>query len=489
MAKSGIHAICILLVFLFSESTTKGQTTSYTEEELLSEFRKIVTPQTLFGHVDILSSDEFEGRLTGHQGYDRSAKWVTDKLASWGVKPLGENGTYLQYFPHPYTDVFPGCELIMHPGQKTVDQEKHYEYVEDFIPGSTSSNGTVTAEVVYAGYGVTAPELGYDDYENVDVRGKIVLLEREAPVDPDHEDFLKWRPYSFHQYKVMNAVKHGAAGMLYNYHIANPNNDYAEGLILTHVGETVMQDIFHKTGKTPQKIVQKIKKKQKPRSFETGKKFTITNKTKHHPEGMGSNVIGYIEGSDPLLNDEYILVGGHLDHLGNCYTMMPGAHDNASAVSVTLGLAEALSKSEVQLKRSIVFIFFGAEEAGLKGVQYFMKHPTTPSLDNIKGYLNMDGVGIGEKISVTFAKNYPSFYKYLEDSNKNYLNHELRGSYNPNISRPRLDAVFFDWYGIPVLSIYTWGGQDAFANYRYHTPYDNITNINPDIMSVVFVSF
>lgn len=480
MEKRVIHLALLLIIFQLSSLHITGQTSGYTQEELLSEFRETVTPEKLYNYVEIMSSDEFEGRLTGHAGYDKSAGWVSGKLTSWDVKPMGEQNGYLQYFPHPYTEVFPGCELIMRHEKEGRDIS--YEYVEEYIPGSTSGNGEITAEVIYVGYGITAPELGYDDYANVDVAGKIVLYEREVPIKTSHTDFPGWRPYSFHQYKIMNAVKHGAAGMLYNYHIANPNNAYDEGLIHSAIGEKVMKDIFKKTGNKPQKTVQKIGKTLNPRSFNTGKTFTIKNNTVHHPEGIGSNVIGYIEGSDSILKDEYILIGGHLDHLGKCYTLMPGAHDNASAVSVTLGVAEALSKSGIDLKRSVVFIFFGAEEAGIRGVQHFLRNPTTQSLDNIKGYFNMDGVGIGDKIHASFAENYPAFFAYVDTANNSGPKLSLSGSYTPNISRPRLDAAFFDWYGIPVLSIYSKGDPEVFSNYRYHTPYDNMDNINPDIM-------
>ncbi|MFH0755898.1 MAG: M28 family peptidase [Bacteroidota bacterium] len=465
-----MRRILFSLTCLLTGFTLPGQT----------GFRTLVSPETLYGTVDTLSSEEFEGRLTGHRGYNRSVEWVTGKFASWGIKPLGENGGFLQYFPQPYNDVLPGCELILHAGSK--GEDKSYEYVEEFIPGSTSGNGELTAEVVYAGYGISAPELGYDDYAGMDVQGKIVLLEREAPVGPEHKEFLSWRPYTFHQYKLHNAVRHGAAGMLYNYHIANPNNDHVEGFVYSHVGNAVMEDLFRKNGHRPEKTVEKIGRKRVPRSFETGKTVTLKNITKYHPDGVGSNVIGMIEGSDPNLKNEYILVGGHLDHLGKCYTTMPGANDNASAVSVTLGLAEALSKSGIQLKRSVVFVLFGAEEAALKGVQYFLKHPTIPGLDQVAGFINMDGVGIGDKIHVLFAKNNPGLYAYLEEANRE-LHLSMAGSFNANITRPRLDAAFADWYGIPVLSIYTDGPPEAFANFRYHTPYDNIGNIDKEIMT------
>jgi hypothetical protein len=475
-------AFLILLTSLSFSILAQDPSTNLTDEQLLSDFQEVISAEKLFSHVEILSSEKFEGRLTGHKGFDKSAKWVTKKFSKWGIEPLGENGTFLQKFPHPYTDVFPGWELSLIRDSADIQVKKSYRYVEDYIPGSTSGNGEVTAEVVYVGYGITAPELGYDDYAGLDVKGKIVVFDRELPVKTSHDDFLQWRPYSFHQYKLHNAVKHGAAGMLYNYHIANPNNDFAEGFIYAHVGKNVMEDLFNGTVKKHEEIVLQISETVKPLSFNTGKKVTLKANTKHHPNSIGSNVIGFIEGSDPVLKNEYIMVGGHLDHLGNCYTMMPGAHDNASAVSVTMGIAEALSKSEVKLKRSVVFVLLGAEEAALKGVQYFLKNPTVSSLDQIKGYINMDGVGIGDKIHVSFAENYPGFYSYLDDTNKKLFNHELSGGYVSNISRPRLDAAFFDWYGIPVLSIYTKGDAEAFSNYRYHTPYDNITNIDAEIM-------
>ena len=442
------------------------------------DFRNLVSAQMLYNYVDTLSSDEFEGRLTGHIGYDKSAEWVIEKFKEWDVQPLGDDGNYLQHFPHPYTEIFPGCEVLMHVNG---EEPNSYNYIEEFIPGSTSGNGEITAGVIYVGYGTTAPELGYDDYAGVDVSGKIVLMEREVPVNTSHENFLDWRPYSFHQYKLLNAVEHGAAGMLYNYHIANPNNAYSEGFIYSHIGKTVMENIFDQTGEHPDSIVKQIKEKLQPRSFKTEKTFTIKNETRYHPDGVGSNVIGFIKGTDPVLKNEYIFVGGHLDHLGRCYEIMPGANDNASGVSVTLGIAAALAKSEIKLKRSVVFILMGAEEAELRGVQYFLKNPTISSRDNIKGYINMDAVGIGSKIHVGFAENYPVFYSYLENANQS-LNFDLSGSHSSNIGRPRLDAAFFDWYGIPVLSINTHGESSSSGNYQYHTPFDDISNIEPEIM-------
>ena len=129
MVKRGIHFVLILLISQLTGLIILGQSTVYTQEELSSEFRKIITSQSLYKTVEILSSDEYEGRLTGDDGYDKSATWVIEKLSSWGVEPLGDDEGYLQYFPHPYTDVFPGCELILHPGENKEARKKNYEYV------------------------------------------------------------------------------------------------------------------------------------------------------------------------------------------------------------------------------------------------------------------------------------------------------------------------------------------------------------------------
>ena len=223
----------------------------------------------------------------------------------------------------------------------------------------------MTGDVVYAGYGITAPELNYDDYAGIDVRGKIILIERESPVSPGAgaEKFNPWYKYSFHQYKLENASRHGAIGMLYNYGpIANPNNSYIENFVYVHVGDSVVKDLFTGTGINYRENLDKINKTLKPGSFNTGKNVRIKMSTLHFPEGKGSNIVGLLKGSDPESNKEVIIIGAHLDHLGNCYEMMPGANDNASAVAVMLGIAKALAQNHIPLKRSVMFISFGSEE-------------------------------------------------------------------------------------------------------------------------------
>ena len=466
----------IFLLFILFPSFLSGQTAER-EQELIKSMHSI-SSHTLFNYVEELASEKYGGRLTGTQGYRESAERLISLFKKWGVNPGGDNGTYLQSFPIPYTLVFKDCEVYMHIPYKDSSIKKFYKYEDEFIPGATSGSGEVTAEVIYVGYGITAPELGCDEYENVDVTGKILLMEREVPVSTrDEEVFKKWRPYSFHQYKLENAVKHGARGMLYNYGpISNPNNAYEKDFIYTHIGETAVNDIFSGTGKTHREIVNNIKNTLKPQSFNTGKVFTIKNSTEHHPEGVGYNVIGIIEGSDPVLKDEVIIIGGHLDHLGYCYEMMPGANDNASAVSVMLGMAEAMAKCEIKPKRTIMFLAFGAEEQAVVGSKYYLEHPKFP-LEKTVAFLNMDGVGCGDRINALAAKNYPDFWEYIRIANEKYIHRIIRDSYFSNIARPRLDAARFMWENVPTIS-FSVSGATSF----YHTSKDDIDTITPEIL-------
>jgi len=477
----GVLSAVFLLLFLYVSSFLPAQepTAKPTAEEIFLESFHSISSHQLFDYVKQLASEKYGGRLTGTEQYNASARWVASLLKQWGIAPAGDENSYLQSFPNPYTLVFKGCQLSLHLSDEKEKKSKYYHYFDEFIPGSTSGSGEVTAEVIYVGYGITAPELGYDEYQGVDVKGKIVLMEREVPVSPDKDPelFKKWRPYSFHQYKLKNAVAHEARGMLYNYGpIGNPNNAYDKNFIYSHVGSAVVKDVFADTGKKHSQVVEKIKQTLKPQSFATGKIFTIKNTTEHHAEGTGYNVIGLLEGSDPKLKQEAIILGAHLDHLGYCYEMMPGANDNASGVAVVLGVAEALAKYHLRPRRSVMFLLFGAEEQGVRGSKYYLEHPTVP-LEKTKAFINLDGVGCGHKITVLSAKNYPSFWKFLDEANKKYVHRLVYPQYFANIARPRLDAAHFLWKGVPSLSFGVYGAPSF-----YHVPSDDIETITPEIM-------
>ncbi len=452
------------------------------EERLLAAMHSI-SSEALFDYVKDLASEKYSGRLTGTAGYDAAAHWASDLLAEWKIRPAGDDGGYLQHFADPYTLVLPGAELSLAVPVGAGDViQKNYLYEQDYFPGSTSDSGTVTAEVVYVGYGITAPELEYDEYRDVDVKGKIVLVEPEVPVSPDKEPdlFKNWRPYSFHDYKVRNAAQHGAAGMVYDYHIANPNCVFVKGLVLTYVGRSVVDDLFAGTGKKHDAVLRSIRARRKPASFATEKILTMKNVTEYHPEGIGANVVGILDGQDPEDRREAIIIGAHLDHLGMNDRLMPGANDNASGSAVLLGAAEALAGSGIPLKRSVVFILFGAEEQGVKGSEFYVAHPVIPN-DRVRGFINLESVGRGENLIAGAGKNYPSLFEYFERSNRQYVHRKLTATFSANLARPRQDAAHFMWADIPTISFGT-GGAKPLPFATYHTTRDRPETLNPEIM-------
>ena len=462
------------------------------EDKLVAAMHGI-SSHTILDWVKEMAADKYEGRLTGTPSYDAVAAWSAGLLKAWKFKPAGDAGTYYQKFPNPYTLVRPGAELKLHipaPGGGGI--VKSYAFEDEYYPGSTSDSRSATAEVVYVGFGITAPELGYDDYRGVDVKGKFVAFEPEVPMgpEPDAELFKRWRPYSFHDYKMKNAAAHGASGVVYNYFIVNPNAVFIEGLQWTAVSRMVMDDLFAGTGKKHDDVVAKIRKTLAPASMPLGKTMTMKNVTEHHPEGVGANVVAWMEGSDPVLKQEAVIIGGHLDHLGLNPVLMPGAHDNASGAAVALAVAEALSKAAVPLKRSVVIILFGAEEQGVKGSEYHVAHPFIPK-EKVTAFLNLESVGRGERIGVGSGRNYPQVYEVMEKVNARFVHRPLSASQNANLARPRQDAAHFLWAGIPTVSIGV-SGAAPLPYPSYHTTKDRWEILTPEILEdlarLVFLS-
>jgi len=142
-----------------------------------------IKSEELLGYVTELAGDKYQGRLTGSEGYRQSAEWVAGKMAEWAILPASPEKGWFQEFRQPYVTVFSGCSLTLHLPVNARDSINiSYHYFDEYMPGSSSGSGTVRAEVVFAGYGISAPELGYDDYSGIRVKGKIVLMRPEAPI-------------------------------------------------------------------------------------------------------------------------------------------------------------------------------------------------------------------------------------------------------------------------------------------------------------------
>ncbi|MBN2246561.1 MAG: hypothetical protein JW755_12025, partial [Candidatus Aminicenantes bacterium] len=207
----GNSLTAVLLVMVLSACAVgiqKGAKLSDEEKSRIIRETEPIKTEKLLGYAKKLSSKDYAGRLTGTPEYRACANWMASLLEEWGINPTGENSTYLQSFPNPYTVVFVGGELSYLYQSGGRQRQKQYVYEKEYYPGSQSGDGRLAAEVVYVGYGITAPEMNYDDYADVNVSGKIVLVEPGAPVSSEENPalFKDWKPYAFNQYKIKMAV-------------------------------------------------------------------------------------------------------------------------------------------------------------------------------------------------------------------------------------------------------------------------------------------
>lgn len=482
MKKYAIYLVTIILLSIPCKVISQDNT----DTRLLDQFHKI-TSEDMMSWLEKLCSPEYKGRFTGTPEYIEVAEWVAGKLEEWGVKPAGTDGTWFQWFDHPYTRVNDEGSLSMKvslPGGAVIT--KDYTYPADFYPGMNSGNGEITAEVVFVGFGVTAPELNYDDYKGVDVKGKIVLVNRDVPhMDPRDPEYQKWVGYCYHQYKLENAVRHGASGFIYvDGALANPNISYDPSIIVTGIGPQPLADIFAGLETTNQELISGIRKSFKPASFNTKKVFTIKANTTRVPDGKACNVVGMIEGTDPVLKNESIIIGAHLDAVGQAGKIVNGALDNGSGVIDIMGAAKALAQSGIKLKRSVVFVFFGGEENGLIGSKLYADNPAFPK-EKAVVYINLDMVGNGTGLSVNASSQYKNLLTYFEEANTKYIHRPFRGSApepRPYYGRPRSDAHNFSSIGYRTMSIGTTG---AYKKVFYHQPGDDPDAVTIDIMQDV----
>jgi len=456
------------------------------EQRILNYFHSI-SSEEITGWMTEICSPKYNGRLAGTPEYIAAAEWFAGKMSEWGIKPAGDNSSYFQWFDHPYTVVNEIGELRLHiPLGDGTTITKSYSAPADFYPGMNSGNGEITAGVVWVGYGTTAPELNYDDYKNVDVKGKIVLMNRDVPYkDVRNPEYAKWVKYCYHQYKAENAALHGAVGMLYiDGNSANPNISYNEKLVVTGIGPEPLADIFAGLGKDNKTLLEQVDRSFKPASFSTGKVITMKANTTRHPEGRTCNVAGIIEGTDPVLKNEVIIIGGHLDAVGNAGGLLvDGGFDNASGVIDIMAAAKALAMSGIKLKRTLLFLLIGGEEVGLLGSKYYTKNPLYPK-DKTVTYINLDMVGNGTGLAVSASETCQGLTEYFTQTNDRYIHRPMRTSTSRGsfYGRPRSDGLVFQADGFRTMSIST---TDGVKPVFYHLPGDDETAVTPEIMEDV----
>lgn len=182
-----------------------------------------------------------------------------------------------------------------------------------------------------------------------------------------------------------------------------------------------------------------------------------------------------IKGSDPILCNEYVIISAHLDHLGMIPFLIEGANDNNSSSAAMLGVAEALAKSKIKPKRSIIFMSVDGEEAGLTGSTYYTNHSLVPQ-NKVVAILNLEQVGVGEMLGANYHYKYPELAELSEKANDRYVHRRLFTSETHFLPRPRTDGAVFMKAGYPCIDLWALGGG------YYHHPKDNTQSINPDIL-------
>ena len=474
----------LLIAFLFSVGLN-----AQTDAENLNKYLETITIEEVTSYCKVMTSEEFEGRVSGSPGFWKTAHWIADYMREWGIQAAGDEGSYFQYFASPYTNVKEAGSISIHfSADKT---KKTYSFPEDFYSGSNSATGKVKGEAVYLGFGISAPELGYDDYAGVDVKGKILVFEPGLPVQSSHPDFDKWVYYSYHKNKFAIAKEKGAKGLLYIDQLANPNTAYLKGFVYAHAGPQIIQDLFEGTGTTHQEQRKKILDELRPHSIAMNKTIELSAKTKHYRVAQACNVIGIIEGSDPELKNEVIIIGGHFDGQGKLGDLVfPSALDNASGVANIMAAARAIGQSGIRPERTIMFLFIGGEENGLRGSTHYVENPVFPKEKTI-AFFNLDMVGNGTGIGIYGGQSYPEILKHFEKANDEFIGRNLTSSPSrPSVGRPRSDGAVFQRAGYTTLGIGTPGRvKDIF----YHSHKDDMdaltTDVMRDVARIIYLAF
>ena len=390
-----MHKRAVLLTFVFLSAAVSVSADSADPKRYIEDIKALTTPA-------------MEGRGDGSPGLTRAATLIEQRFRALGLQPAGKN-SYLQ----PFT-VITGAKLKENNRLEVLNgaAKKELKLKQDFIPFSFSSSGEVSGPVVFAGYGASAAEFGYDDYANFDMKGKIVVVLRYEPTGftekggnhgmTEHSQLIT---------KAINARNHGAKAVI----IVNGKMDGKEEDILTRFGSVdgpenagilfvqvkndVAQAWFAAAGKSLADVQNQINTSANPRSFAFPANLQISlNVNIETTRDTVSNVLAYLPGK----TDEYIIIGAHYDHLGRGYygslapsqigQFHPGADDNGSGTAGVLELARLLAPMKGKLQRGILFASFAGEELGLLGSADWVKEPTLP-LDKAVAMINMDMIG------------------------------------------------------------------------------------------------
>jgi Zn-dependent M28 family amino/carboxypeptidase len=402
--------ISVLLFACTAIAAMAGAQASDPAEQAMNTIR----PEAIRAGIRFLSDDALEGRGTGTRGYDVAAKYMASQFESLGLQPAGDHGTYFQAVPlrSSRPDETKTQLTLTHAGKSPETLIFRQDYISGGDP--VRADTSVEAPVVFVGGGVTAPEQGYDDYQGVDVKGKIVALLPEAP---NFESSLKAH-YSSIEVKAKIAVAHGAIGVIvltdpvaekiysFNEQVRDlsfpqfhwldaqqrPNDYFPELRGNVFLSMNAVKKFFEGSPHTAGEVFAAMAA-GKPLSFAMPLTAKIRNVSTLQ-DVPSRNIVAKLEGSDPALKNEYLVYSSHLDHLGigeavkgdNIYN---GALDNASGSAILVEVARAFATLKTRPRRSILFVSVTGEEAGLLGSDYFAQNPTVQK-SSIVADVNMD---------------------------------------------------------------------------------------------------
>jgi hypothetical protein len=461
---------------------------------------EIITAGALLEQVHILASPTMTGRGVGTPGIEKAAEHIAWAFQRAGLKPGGTPG-YRQTF-EVITGVRVGTETRMRLMRTRAGPEGSEVVSEElFAPFGFSEDGAVEGDVVFAGYGITAPELNYDDYADLDVTDKIVLVMTHEPREKEEagpfRDPSAYR-YTEVRYKAINAREHGARAVIV---VEDPlgHTDQREelfgirgvaggsrtGIIAVNAKRSVADRLLKPTGKTLVQLQQAIDRALTPQSFMVHPSRVAIQVKLIEERGTAANIIGILPGSDPVLGETAVVVGAHYDHLGlgGEYSLAPsqfgevhpGADDNASGTAALILLARAFARSG-GARRTLIFAAFSAEEMGLVGSSHYAKEPSWP-LEKTVAMVNLDMIGrLKDRTLYVFGvKTGKEFGNVLEELNRERgLVLKLGGDgYGPS------DHTSFYGRKVPVLFFFTGPHSD------YHRPSDTVDKINREGLAEV----
>jgi hypothetical protein len=468
-----------------------------------------VQPAAFEAHVRYLADDRLRGRLPGTPGYQLAVDYVTEQFKKIGVQPAGDKGTFTQTVRLRRAFVEPGTTLSYRPASGSA-QPLAYGNAATVYPNPGQASVTVAdAPLVFAGYGISAPELKYDDYAGIDAKGKVVVLTRQLPKQFGANE----RQYFTDLRTVLEtAARHGAVGVLLAaaHADAKPlefpkgqvsalgpdgqvgvSRSYAPGSaqLVGSISAATLQQLFAGSASDTAKTLSALRGGRAASQPLKGQ-FSASYRSRYQ-DVDSYNVVGKITGSDPVLRKEYVVHSAHLDHLGvgapiNGDSIYNGAHDNATGVASVLEISKLYAGLKQKPRRSILFVLMTGEEMGLIGSSYFAKFPTVPKTA-LAADVNTDMPTIIAPLLavVPLGADHSSLMTEVKRA-ADYLKLDVEPDPEPTQNRfIRSDQYSFVVQGVPALHI-KYGNKTAdgknnlsetvqqWRALTYHKPQDNV---------------